>query len=95
MEELILHEGGHVAMQELHFDAEYLSIRRDDPTYISEYAQENAQREDLSESIVPYFGFLFKRDQLSEDMIYRFERIMKNRIAYFDAQNYDFYPHGQ
>ena len=92
IEELMLHEVGHVALQDLHSDPAWLAAVRADPTYISSYAGDFPSREDISESIVPYFAFRYRSDQIPEEMSYIISRIMPNRIKFFDAQGFDWHP---
>ncbi|GAB5553498.1 MAG: hypothetical protein Sapg2KO_30890 [Saprospiraceae bacterium] len=92
MEEIMFHEAAHVTIQYLQDDDSYLSARRKDPTYLSTYARDNLNREDVAESIAPYLVYRYYPERLHEDMKYIFSKIIPNRIAFFDQQDYDIYP---
>lgn len=92
IEEILIHEAGHVTLDVWYQEGDYLSYRKKDPTYISTYARDNPVREDLSESIGLYLAYRYYPDRLSEQMKYTIKKIMPNRIKFFDQQDFDIYP---
>jgi len=85
LEETLMHEACHVSLDGMHARApEWIAAQAADDEFISIYARDHPYREDIAESFVPYFGYRYRRDRLSEDVIETIERVMPNRIAYFD-----------
>ena len=90
--ETLIHEAGHVSLQYLHGDSEYLEYRRKDPTYISTFARDNINSEDVSETILLYLAYRYRPDRLTELDKYKISKIIHHRMEFFDTQDYDIYP---
>lgn len=92
-EETLIHEGSHTSL-----DADYatspgwLDAQLADPTYISTYAQDFPEREDIAESFLPYVALRYRRDRISDDLAELFEVTIPNRIQFFDSVVRDMYP---
>jgi len=87
LQQMILHEATH------NFDwlfggvigrQEWLTAAKADGTYISQYAKENPEREDVTESIVPYLAARFRPERFSEEVINKVKNTIPNRMALFD-----------
>jgi len=68
------------------------AAQRADPTFISDYAMEFAQREDIAESFLLYLGLRYRRDRISDDLAATIEASIPNRIQFFDTIAKDMYP---
>lgn len=93
MEETLIHELAHTALDPHHAAAQgWLDAQAADPMFISTYAQEFPDREDVAESFLVYLAVRYRQNRISqflEDTVYG---VIPNRIAYFDAQAFDMSP---
>lgn len=94
IQETLLHESGHATLESTNLDFKaYKEAQRLDPTFISPYAREHPDREDLAESLAPWFALRYQRDRLSNTMIYTIKQAIPNRLAWFDSLNLDMTPY--
>ena len=93
LEEFLVHEATHTSLDAKYYaDPDYQRARAADNNFVSTYARDNANSEDISESIVPYIAVRYRADRITADMENRIRAAMGHRIAFFDAQNLDFAP---
>jgi hypothetical protein len=93
LEETLVHEAAHASLDAAHASAPgWVATQLADPTFISTYAQDFPEREDLAESFVPYLAVRYRADRISEGLRIAIEQAMPNRIAYFDGLALDMYP---
>ncbi|MEM8896810.1 MAG: hypothetical protein AAGC85_01840 [Bacteroidota bacterium] len=93
MIETLIHEAAHVSLdEEIYADPAWKEAVEADPTFISTYAKDHPNREDVAESILLYLAATCKADRISESMLNKISTAMPNRIQYFAAQQYDLYP---
>ncbi len=93
LEETLVHEAAHTSLDPDHANSEgWLAARAADPDFISTYAADNRDREDIAESFLPYIAIRYRSDRISQDLADVIVETMPNRIAYFDEQNFDMYP---
>ena len=82
------------SLEDAHEDtAGWLEAQRDDGAFISEYARDYPQREDLAESFGPWFALRYLPDRLTADERWAIATTMPNRLAYFDEQGFDMSPY--
>ena len=89
LEEELAHEGAHTSLDSRHSKASGWIAQEDDGNFISNYARDHPQREDIAESFLPYLAVRYRSARISpfdEKMILE---TIPNRIAYFDAQSFD------
>jgi hypothetical protein len=95
LEETLVHEAAHTSLDAAHAAAPgWLAAQSADPTFISTYARDFPDREDVAESFVPYIAVRYRRDRISESLRSTIEATMPNRIEYFDGLGLDMYPIG-
>ena len=70
----------------------WLAAQDADPTFISTYARDFPNREDIAESIVPYVAVRFRPDRISGPLRAVIEETIPNRIRYFDSLGLDMHP---
>lgn len=92
MVETMIHEAGHASISYLDEAPEYQTAAGLDPTFISTYARDNPLREDIAETILLYLAYRYRPERVSDDLIYTCSKIIPNRMAFFDEQNFDVYP---
>ncbi|MGZ2368156.1 hypothetical protein ACXR6G_00035 [Ancylomarina sp. YFZ004] len=92
LEESIFHEACHVSLDPYHYNAEYREAMCADKAFISEYAEEHPDREDIAESFLTYFAVAYRSDRISWKVRDIIEYVNDNRLSYFDRQRFDMYP---
>ena len=70
----------------------WIDAQNKDNNFISEYAKEFPNREDIAESYLLYFALKHKEKILSDITIKKIENSIPNRIKYFENQNFEIYP---
>jgi hypothetical protein len=99
LEEILLHEGGHVSLDSRYgswfggFNPSWTTAQRNDPDFISDYARQFPDREDMAESFPMWMALRYTPDRISSSMRNAIERTMPNRIAYFDQLELDMQPY--
>ena len=93
-EEILVHEGGHTSLDAVHKGAAgWLAAQEADSVFISEYARENPDREDVAESISAWFAVRYQSERLSESDRAAILTAIPNRLLYFDEQGFDMSPY--
>ena len=93
LEEVLFHEGAHVSLQDHQDAAGWLAAQQADGGFISDYARDNPTREDVAESVLSYFALRFRPERLTAADRDEITAAIPNRIAYFDAQGFDWSPY--
>ena len=93
LEEELVHEGAHTSLDAAHADtAAWRLAQTRDGGYISTYARDFPDREDIAESFLPYLAVRYRPERISSADEQAILNAIPNRIAYFDAQSFDMYP---
>ena len=93
LEEVFLHEGAHTSLDPHHKDSEgWLAAQAADDDFISAYARDHPNREDLAESFPMWFAARFREDRISARLATTIRSRIPNRLAYLDAQDFDMSP---
>ena len=93
LEEAFLHEAAHVSLDLTHANsAGWRSAQEADGVFISDYARDFPDREDIAESILPYFAVRSRPEWLSESDRSAILATIPNRLVYFDEQGFDMSP---
>ena len=53
--------------------------------FISTYARDNPQREDIAESVLPWLAVRYRPERISSTLAAIIVQAIPNRLAYFDA----------
>ena len=86
LEEALMHEGAHSSLDPQHRRSPgWRAAQAADGKYISKYALDHPDREDLAESFVPYFAVRHRVDRLPKAMRETILKAIPNRVAYFDS----------
>ena len=94
LEEALFHEGAHVSLDGAHTSsAEWRTAQTEDGVFISEYARDFPDREDVAESILPYFTVRYFPERLTDADRALILAAIPNRLAYFDKQGFDMSPY--
>ncbi|WP_349408969.1 hypothetical protein [Pseudalkalibacillus sp. SCS-8] len=94
LEETLIHEGTHTSIDPFHFDQnDWLDAQTLDGRFISTYAQDFPDREDLAESFLLYVAAKYRADRISQQLLDTINEIMPNRLEYFENQDFDMRPY--
>ena len=93
LEETLIHEASHTSLDPIHATAAgWIAAQKNDPTFISTYAQEHPTREDVAETFLLYFAVSHRSDRLSAELIQTINKAIPNRLKYLEQQTWDLYP---
>ncbi len=94
VEEIFLHEAAHASLDATHANtAAWRAAQEADGVFISDYARDHPDREDIAESILPYFAVRYRPERLTETDRAAILAAIPNRLAYFDEQGFDMSPY--
>ena len=94
LEETLAHEGAHTSLDaDLASSAGWLAAQDADPTFVSDYAQENPTREDVAETIVPWLAVRYARDRVDPVLVDLIEQAIPHRLAFLDERAFDLAPY--
>ncbi len=90
LEEVFIHEGVHTSLDPLHKNSfQWRNAQNQDPDFISTYARDNSNTEDVAESYLAYLAITYRADRIPQSMIDTIEQTIPNRINYFELLNLD------
>lgn len=93
LEEILLHEAVHTSLDASHAAAPgWLAAQAADPTFISTYAREKPDREDLAESFGPWFAVRYRQSRIAPSLASVIQEAIPHRLQYLDAQGCNLYP---
>jgi hypothetical protein len=93
LEEALVHEAAHTSLDAAHAAAPgWLAAQDADGTFISTYARDFPNREDIAESFLPYLAIRYRSDRITPSLADTIRRTIPNRVAYFDSQRFDLFP---
>ena len=94
LEEVFMHEGAHASLDPDHGDSPgWRAAQQSDIVSISDYARDYPDREDVAETILPYFAIRYKPERLTASLRWLMTMTTPNRLAYFDEQELDMSPY--
>ena len=95
-EEVMLHELGHVSLDQTWGGLiklnEWKNIAKLDSKYISKYAKDFPDREDIAETINWWVAVRCKQDTISKSNFKKILKNIPNRLKFLDEQKFDTYP---
>ncbi len=93
LEETLVHEASHTSLDASHATSSgWIAAQKADGNFISTYARDNPQREDIAETYLLYFALRYRPDRISESLKNIIMGTIPNRIAYFDGLDLDMHP---
>lgn len=93
LEETLVHEAAHTSLDGAHGAAPgWLEAQKKDPTFISTYAQDNPQREDIAETFLMYLAVTHRKSRITDKIEKDVLNAIPNRIEYLDRQTWDLHP---
>ncbi len=89
LEEVLLHEAGHASLDRHHKNsAGWRQAQDTDGVFISQYARDHPDREDVAESILPWFAVRQRPERLTDADRSAILTAIPNRLEYFDRQGF-------
>jgi len=93
LEETFIHEAVHTSLDENHSKNEnWIKAQKMDSKFISTYAKNYPQREDLAETFLLSFAIKYKKDRIPEEMKNLIQETIPNRLKYLDKIKFDSFP---
>lgn len=93
-EEYALHEAAHVSWDPEHRRAPgWLKAQQADPGFITPYAKDHPEREDLADTAVAWFAVRYRPDRISPSQYDAIIETIPNRLAYLDRYGFDMSPY--
>lgn len=93
LEETLVHEASHTSLDATHAEAPgWRTAQAADANFISTYARDNSDREDIAESFLLFLALRFRPDRISQALKESIKQTIPNRISYFDDQDFDMHP---
>jgi len=93
LEEILIHEACHTSLDSYKINFNWIDAQNKDNNYISTYARDNREREDIAESFLAYFAVTYRKDRITQKTYCTIKRIIPNRINFFDSLNLDMFPY--
>ena len=94
IEETFVHEATHVTLDPAHWNSPgWRAAQAADGVFISEYARDHPDREDLAESFVAYLAVRYQPERLTVAERTVILKTIPNRLIYFDEQGFDMSPY--
>ena len=96
VEEVMMHEAGHTSLDPTWGGSvkknPWKKAAKADDKFISQYAKDFPEREDVAETIQAWIAARCKSDRISKSTYKKITKGIPNRLKYLDEQNYDLYP---
>jgi len=93
LEEVFVHEASHTSLDGIHTDAPgWLDAQLADPEFISTYARDYPDREDIAESFLGYLAIRYRPERISQSLFKTITQTIPHRIGYFGGQDFDMRP---
>ena len=94
--EVMVHEGSHASL-DWHWGgsinaSKWRAAQKADKKFISKYAKDNPEREDVAETVLWWIAVRYKADKISKSNYNKILKAIPNRLKYLDEMNFDLYP---
>jgi hypothetical protein len=85
LEETLAHEAAHALDAKYARHPSWKEAQQQDGQFISKYAQENPYREDIAESLIPYFAVRMRPERITAEQRAKIEQTIPARIKFLDS----------
>lgn len=93
LEETLIHECTHISLDAKYSnDAKWRAAQKADLTFISTYARDNPDREDVAESLLLYLAYRYRSDRISQSLYDTIKKTIPERLKFFDELGLDVTP---
>ena len=94
IQETLIHEATHITLDRAHYDSPgWRAAQEADGVFISTYAQDHPDREDVAESFPAWFAVRYQSERLTAAERIAILRTIPNRLIYFDEQGFGMSPY--
>jgi len=88
LEETIFHEACHASLDSRVANTpDWINAQSTDPEFISTYARDNPNREDVAETCLMYFAARFRESRIATSTLATINETLANRLLVLDAHN--------
>jgi len=93
LEEALVHEGAHTSLDPVWAeDDDWRAAQASDADFISTYARDNSEREDIAETWLLYLAVACRSDRIDASLLRTVTETVPARLAFFDAHEVDLSP---
>jgi hypothetical protein len=93
LEETMVHEASHTSLDADHANAKgWVAAQNADPEFISTYARDNPQREDVAETWLLWYAVRHRAERIDTIVADTVKAAIPNRLKYFDSRNFNLSP---
>ncbi len=93
LEETLVHEASHTSLDDKHAKSpDWIAAQKADATFISTYARDNPQREDIAETFLLWLALRHRPERMDEKLITQVKQTVAHRLEYFDQKKPDVSP---
>jgi len=93
LEETLVHEGAHTSLDSyFKDDPDWLYAQQADGTFISEYARDHPNREDIAETFLLYLSYRYRPESLTDEQQEFLVASMSHLTAHFAPPHLDLWP---
>lgn len=93
LEETLVHEASHASLDDDHANAKgWVAAQKADPEFISTYARDNPQREDVAETWLLWYAVRHRAERIDVTVADTVKAAIPNRLLYFDGRKFDLSP---
>jgi hypothetical protein len=93
LEEKLVHEASHTSLDaDWSNHPDWRAAQQSDPTFISTYARDWPDREDIAETFLTWIAVRHRADRISASLKQTIESTIPNRLTFFDRLNLDLQP---
>ena len=92
VEETLIHEAVHTSVDSYYYGTEKWNeqVEKDDNRYVSTYAKNYPDREDIAEMFPLYIAVTFFPERITSDIKNKFLETSSNRVKFFNEEDLDF-----
>jgi hypothetical protein len=93
LEEILFHEAVHTSLDAYYArHPDWIAAQKSDAHFISKYAQDHPEREDLAETFLLWFAARHRPERLSTEQLQKIETSIPARLRFLDSLNLDLSP---
>ncbi len=90
LEESLIHEATHTSIDRHHKNMKsWHDAQKADGMFVSTYARDNPEREDLAESLIMFLAVEYMPERLTQSVLKLVKDTIPNRIEYFRSMEFD------
>lgn len=93
LEEILFHEAVHTSLDATYAShPKWIAAQKSDDHFISKYAREHPEREDLAETFLLWFAVRHRPERLDDELLRKIETTIPARLSFLDSVEFDLSP---